>query len=60
MARLEAAIARFELWASMVIDERHIKQARNKQRQLDEMEKVDKVMEQKRMSLDLAGWRGSN
>lgn len=60
IARLEAAIARFELWASMVIDERHIRQARNKQRQLDEMEKVDKVVEQKRMSLELAGWRGSN
>lgn len=60
IARLEAAIARFELWASLVIDERHIRQARNKQRQLDEMEKIDKVIEQKRMSLELAGWRGSN
>lgn len=60
ITRLEAAIARFELWASMVIDERHIKQARNKQRQLDEMDKIDKVVEQKRMKLEMNGWRGSN
>ncbi len=32
IARLEEAIARFKLWASIVVNERHIKQARNKQR----------------------------
>ena len=38
--RLEAAIRRFKDWAHRVVDERHIKQARNKQRQIDRMEKV--------------------
>lgn len=60
IARLEAAIARFELWASMVVDERHIKQARNKRRQIDRMEKVDRPVEQKTMLLQLNGWRGSD
>jgi ATP-binding cassette, subfamily F, member 3 len=60
IARIEAAIARFELWASMVIDERHIKQARSRQKMLDKMDKIEKVTDARRMSLDLAGWRGSN
>ena len=52
IARLEAAIARFKLWASIVIDERHIKQARNKQRQIDRMDKVDRpVLERRKMGL---------
>ena len=52
IARLEAAIARFKLWASIVINERHIKQARNKQRQIDRMEKVERpVLERRRMAL---------
>ncbi|MBK8561744.1 ribosomal protection-like ABC-F family protein [Candidatus Amarobacter glycogenicus] len=50
--RLEAAIARFKLWASIVIDERHIKQARNKQRQIDSMDKVERpVLERRKMRL---------
>jgi ATP-binding cassette, subfamily F, member 3 len=54
IARLEAAVARFKLWASMVIDERHIKQARNKQRQIDRMDKVEKpVLERRKMDLRL-------
>jgi ATP-binding cassette, subfamily F, member 3 len=54
IARLEAAIARFKLWASIVVNERHIKQARNKQRQIDKMDKVDRpVLERKRMGLEL-------
>jgi len=40
IARLEAAVKRFELWARLVVDERHIKQARNKQRQIDRMDKA--------------------
>ena len=60
IARIEAAIARFELWASMVVNERHIKQARSRRKMLDKMDKVEKVAEQRRMTLDLAGWRGSN
>jgi ATP-binding cassette subfamily F protein 3 len=52
IARLEAAVARFKLWASIVINERHIKQARNKQRQIDRMDKVDRpVLERRRMAL---------
>ena len=60
IARLEEAIARFELWARLVVDERHIKQARNKRRQIEQMDKVDKPTEQKNMQLRLEGWRGSD
>ena len=52
IARLEAAVKRFELWARLVVDERHIKQARNKQRQIDRMDKVERpVIERRRMAL---------
>jgi len=52
IARLEEAVARFKLWARIVVDERHIKQARNKQRQIDRMDKVDRpVLERRKMSL---------
>jgi ATP-binding cassette, subfamily F, member 3 len=52
IARLEEAIVRFKVWASVVVDERHIKQARNKQRQIDRMEKVERpVLERRRMAL---------
>jgi ATP-binding cassette subfamily F protein 3 len=52
IARLEAAVARFKLWASIVINERHIKQARNKQRQIDRMDKVERpVLERRKMAL---------
>ena len=60
IARIEAAIARFELWASIVVDKRHINQARSRRKMLDKMDKVEKVTEQRRMSLNLEGWRGSN
>jgi ATP-binding cassette, subfamily F, member 3 len=54
IARLEAAIARFKLWASIVVNERHIKQARNKQRQIDRMEKVERpVLQRRTMALEL-------
>src|SRR5215216_4730527 len=53
IARLEAAIRRFEDWARRVVDERHIKQARNKQRQIDRMEKVDRpVLERRKIALE--------
>ncbi|HEX3805855.1 MAG TPA: ATP-binding cassette domain-containing protein, partial [Gaiellaceae bacterium] len=52
IARLEEAIRRFKDWASRVVDERHIKQARNKQRQIDRMEKVDRpVLERRKIAL---------
>lgn len=54
IARLEEAIARFKLWASIVVNERHIKQARNKQRQIDRMEKVERpVLQRRTMALEL-------
>ena len=60
IARIEAAIARFEHWASIVIDERHARQARSRQKMLERMEKVEKpVLERKSMGLALNGWRGS-
>jgi ATP-binding cassette subfamily F protein 3 len=52
--RLEEAIRRFKDWAHRVVDERHIKQARNKQRQIDRMEKIDRpVLERRRIGLRL-------
>ena len=59
IARIEAAIARFEQWASIVVDERHIRQARSRRKMLERMDKVEEVVEQRRMRLDLEGWRGS-
>src|SRR3954451_10969488 len=54
IARLEEPIRRFKDWAHRVVDERHIKQARNKQRQIDRMDKVERpVFERRRMALEL-------
>ena len=54
IARLEEAIRRFKDWANRVPDERHIKQARNKQRQIDRMEKIDRpVLERRKIALAL-------
>ncbi|HEV8044939.1 MAG TPA: ATP-binding cassette domain-containing protein, partial [Rubrobacter sp.] len=56
IARLEEAIRRFKLWASLVANERHIRQARNKQRQIDSMDKVERpVLERRKIGLDLRG-----
>ncbi|CAN5719347.1 ABC-F family ATP-binding cassette domain-containing protein [soil metagenome] len=54
IARLEEAIRRFKDWADRVVNERHIKQARNKQRQIDRMDKVDKpVFERRKIALEM-------
>jgi ATP-binding cassette, subfamily F, member 3 len=54
ISHLEEAIARFKLWASIVANERHIKQARNKQHQIDAMEKVERpVLGRRKMALQL-------
>jgi ATP-binding cassette, subfamily F, member 3 len=54
IARLEEAIRRFEDWARRVVNEGHIKQARNKQRMIDRMEKVDRpVLERRKIALEL-------
>ena len=56
IARLEEAIRRFKLWASIVVNERHIRQARNKQRQIDRMDKVERpALERRKIGLDLRG-----
>jgi ATP-binding cassette subfamily F protein 3 len=64
IARIEAAIRRFELWASLVVNERHIRQARHRRKMLERMEAngeiIEKVREQRRMGLELNGWRGSS
>jgi ATP-binding cassette subfamily F protein 3 len=61
IARIEAAIARFEYWASVVVNERHARQARSRRKMLDRMDKVEKpVLERRRMGLELEGWRGSH
>jgi ATP-binding cassette subfamily F protein 3 len=61
IARIEAAIARFELWASQVVNERHARQARSRRKMLERMDKVEKpVLERRTMGLELDGWRGSN
>ncbi|MGH3103244.1 MAG: ribosomal protection-like ABC-F family protein [Gaiellaceae bacterium] len=52
--RLEAAVRRFKDWANRVPNERHIKQARVKQRQIDRMEKIERpVLERRRIALRL-------
>jgi ATP-binding cassette subfamily F protein 3 len=59
IARIESAIARFEKWASMVVDVRHIRQARSRRKMLEKMDRIEKVTDARRMSLELSGWRGS-
>ena len=54
IARLEEAIKRFKLWASLVDSERHARQARVKQMQIDKMDKVEKpVLERRKLKLHL-------
>jgi len=59
IARIEAAIERFEHWASVVVNERHARQARSRQKMLDRMDKIEQPTERKRMGLEMDGWRGS-
>lgn len=63
ISRIEASIQRFELWAHMVVKERHIRQARSRRRMLDRMEArgeiIEPVREAREMRLQLNGWRGS-
>jgi ATP-binding cassette subfamily F protein 3 len=63
IARIEAAIKRFEQWASIVVDERHIRQARSRRKMLDRMEAngeiIERVTERRQIELQINGWRGS-
>jgi ATP-binding cassette subfamily F protein 3 len=61
IARIEAAIARFEEWAHRVVNERHARQARSRKKMLERMAKIDKpILDRRAMGLELNGWRGSN
>lgn len=62
--QIEEAIARFELWASLVVNERHIKQARSRRKMLDRMEANGEIIEKVHVArtMDFAvagGQRGS-
>ena len=63
IARIEAAIKRFEYWGHLVANERHIRQARSRRRMLERMEAngeiIERVTEQRQMGLQLEGGRGS-
>lgn len=60
IARIEATIARFEHWASVVANERHARQARSRRKMLERMDRIKKpTLERRRMGLELNGWRGS-
>jgi ATP-binding cassette subfamily F protein 3 len=60
VARIEAAIARFEHWAGIVVDERHARQARSRRKMLARMDTAERpTLERTRMGLELDGWRGS-
>jgi ATP-binding cassette, subfamily F, member 3 len=60
IVQIEAAIKRFELWASIVVDERHARQARARYKMLERMDRIERPGELRRMRLELGGWRGSN
>src|SRR3712207_5077918 len=52
IARLEEAIRRFKQWAHNTENERHARQARNKQRQIERMDKVERpVLERRKIGL---------
>jgi ATP-binding cassette subfamily F protein 3 len=52
--RLETAVRRFRDWAHRVVNERHARQARVKQRQIDRMEKIERpVLERRKIALRL-------
>jgi ATP-binding cassette subfamily F protein 3 len=59
IARIEAAIERFRRWAHLVVEERHIRQARSRQKMLERMDKIEKPQDRAEMGLALNGWRGS-
>jgi ATP-binding cassette subfamily F protein 3 len=60
IARLEDAVRRFRHWAHIRVNERAAKQARQTQRRIERMEKVERpVLERRRMALALrSGVRG--
>ncbi len=63
IARLEAMIERFERWAKQVLSRKHMLAARQRRRQLDQMEErgeiIEKVADARLMDFKVDGWRGS-
>lgn len=60
VARIEAAIKRYAIWAKTYDSEKFAKRAKAIQNRLDRMERIDRpILERKRMDLRLNGWRGS-
>jgi ATP-binding cassette subfamily F protein 3 len=58
IARLEEAIRRFKQWFQQGENERHMKQARVKQRQIERLDKVERpVLERRKMGLRLRSER---
>ncbi len=56
IARLEEAIRRFKQWAHITDNERHAREARNKGRQIERMEKVERpVLERRKIGLAFRG-----
>ena len=54
IARLEEAIRRFRAWFAIAGDHRNIVRARQKERQIDRMDKVERpVLERRKIALDL-------
>lgn len=61
IARIEAAIKRYAIWAKTYDNEKFAKRARSIQNRLDKMDRIDRpVLERRRMDLRLNGWRGSS
>ena len=61
IARLEAAIKRYAMWAKQYDNEKFAKRAKANQARLDRMETIDRpVLERRQMGLEFNGWRGSN
>ena len=61
IARIEAAIKRYSIWAKVYDSEKFAKRARAIQNRLDKMDRLERpVLERRRMDLRLHGWRGSH
>ena len=61
IARIEASIKRYALWAKTYDNEKFAKRAKAIQNRLDKMDRLDRpVLERKRMELRMHGWRGSS
>lgn len=61
IARIEAAIKRYAIWAQTYDNEKFARRARAIQNRLDKLDRVERpLLERRRMDLRLQGWRGSH